>query len=404
MPTEIPLTFECHNCDEICSIAVGHAHPGITSRTYCSDCYEQLFTECAHCHLITDTEDTQGTTRGDRVCTDCACDHYTRCTGCDRLCPNGEEELDDEDEPYCAACLESTRNGNVHDTRRNYCTDNRFVESGQRAYSVEIECNVPAKSLGTVTDNIAQEIGVTTDGSIDSEYDYFAKEFITPKLSGKEGGEVLKKLSAELVKAKATVNRSCGLHVHIDMSDIKNNIEIIKTILLFYLTFEPVIFSYLPMSRRDNNYCKPLSEFYHEKEIVSIANKETLEALWYREPRKEHREYRKGQKYDDTRYAGINFHSLFSHDNIEIRYHSGTIDHTKMAMWIKLHVAIIDRITSGYIEPARFRPVKYLIDVESKQKEMFALLELPKKVEAYFIDRQSKFGVINSKNKDICAE
>lgn len=392
-------TFVCHDCSATFSIR----ERILTNREdyVCEQCRHRNYFQCNSCQEICSTNEATQAERG-HICKDCADHDYVPCDNCSLFIREGDENYTYDgdgniEETLCSNCYE--REENVRN--RNYSTSNAYVEEGKRIYAVEVECFPTRSSMSKIVKGIAKEIGISHDGSLDGPTE--GREFITPKLSGIIGKTVLKTLCGELMKSHATVNKTCGLHVHIDMTDVINSVTKIKDTFLFYLAFEPVIFSYLPMSRRTNRFCMPLSEFYHAQEIADCRDQEKLEAIWYREQSKETRENRKQHKYDESRYAGINFHSLFAHKNIEIRYHSGTVDFNKIDMWIKLHVAIIDAIAKG-MSRDEIDSAKFIVDMKEKQEKMFSLIDLPDNVKSYFMERQEKFGITTKENKDICAE
>ncbi len=400
VPEPIQTGFICSVCNVEHELDDGIERPDRNHELLCLDCFNDEYYDCDICGETERRLDTYSVRNGDRICQSCYDDNYFTCENCDDIHHNDDASEDNSD--LCVDCAGSRETG-----MRHYDSTDMYVEVGKRAYAVEIECFPQNDRLAICAKNMPKEVGITEDGSLHTDSSYaYGREIITPKMSGQLGKDLLKTICSELLKAKSTVNKSCGLHVHIDMTDYINqpSIELIKLVFLFYLAFEPVLFSYLPMSRRKNRYCLALSEFYHETEIVNARDREYLEALWYRDNSKQSREERKRQKYDNSRYAGINFHSLFSKNNIEIRYHSGTIDHNKIDMWVKLHVAIIDTIASGIITREQIQDIKYLVDMKQKQEKLFELVPLPANVKAYFLDRQEKFGIISDSNKNICAE
>lgn len=165
----------------------------------------------------------------------------------------------------------------------------------------------------------------------------------------------------------------------------------LKNIMLFYLNFENTILSFIPQSRSQNRFCIPLSQIFHRKEILDCENLEAVEQLWYRDSDTLSRESRKKEKYDHTRYAGVNFHSLLSNGHIEIRFHSGTIDSDKILHWIALHTAIIDYCMTTPL-------LNNLIKEKTLKREtdkMFELLQKDKRLKPetieYLFVRQKKF-------------
>ncbi len=368
---------------------------------HCVLCHERLYQDCSCCGETTLRDDLRHIMNSyDSVCDSCFSDHYFNCNECagNYLLDDSSSETDDD---ICFRCY-NNRESEVYNADRPYHTGNNFVEAGKRVYSTEIECyGDDYKNMVAFSKEAKKEIGITHDGSLSSNER--GKEIVTPKLSGKKGDDLLKETCSLLVKHKFTVDKTCGLHVHIDMTDIMGLTEI-KTLLLFYLVFEPVIYSYLPLSRRKNNFCLPLSDFYHTKEIMACGNLDQIEAIWYREQDPRERKRIKTGKYHQSRYSGINLHSLFSHGHIEIRYHSGTIDYKKIRMWIDLHVAIINLIATRQVSYETLSEVKYIPALTEKQKLFFSLLKLPKNIEDYFKARQEKFGITTPENENICAE
>jgi len=94
------------------------------------------------------------------------------------------------------------------------------------------------------------------------------------------------------------VNKSCGLHIHLDMRDkTQEEVTILGTKMVKW--FKSLI-ELVPASRRDNKFCR-------------LENPET------------------------ARYAAISFEEAFKrHKTIEIRLHSSTTSHIKIIQWIRL--------------------------------------------------------------------
>lgn len=392
---EEEILFTCDSCDTAYKDSdnmTSRVDPDDSTLTICDDCFQDRFTICTDCGRSENNDDTTWV-NDDPICQRCYENNYFYCEGCNRDYHNDEYGSDG----MCSGCENSDEDSTPC---RNYDKSDVCVESGKRAYSCEIECYYPDRdSFDNVVNNIPTCVGYTDDGSLDDN----GKEFITPKLSGETGDKVLKTLCEQLNKNNFTVTKSCGLHVHIDTSDIAGNVDKIKKLILFYLIFEPVIYSYLPYSRRINRYCMPLTEFYHENELKRANNIQELEKIWYREQDIERIEYRKKERYDQSRYAGVNIHSLLSNGHIEIRHHSGTTDYGKIKNWIDLHCAILDTVVNGDFNLDDLLKVKYLLELSQKQQKMFDMLKLSSKLKKYLVARYKKFGK-NNKDETICVE
>lgn len=344
------MFFVCRDCDNLFSQDDMHT---IDYGRVCESCYDESYFCCDDCGYIY---------HNDRYATDGLCeDCHIRRT----------DDEDEDDNPYV----------------RHYHKGDKYTEPKKRAYSCEIECYYNTREdFEKVAEETNQDIGVTDDGSLQKN----GKEFQTPKLSGEVGEKLLQELCMKLVKNDFHVDKTCGLHIHLDTSDMAGNFERIRNTMLFYLYFEPVIYSYLPFSRRTNRYCMPLAQFYHEDEIIGCDTVEQLEKIWYREQEKGIIDDRKKNKYDTTRYAGVNMHSMLSNGHIEIRHHSGTIDYTKIKNWITLHLAILDK--AQRIPLSELVKIKFILDLKQRQAKMFEFLKLDKTLQDYFLARNKKFG------------
>jgi hypothetical protein len=389
-PEEPEETGECYHCGDMFPVIELHELDQFSStRWVCDGCYEENYFTCDACgeELHNDSHSNDG-----------------RCYNCDE----DEDYNDDNDSDYS-------------NCNRKYHEGDELVTQGLRAYSFEIECYYKENNdLRKVAEKVDERIGITTDGSLNSD----GKEFITPKLSGTKGSKALKELTNALVDNNFYVDRTCGLHMHIDAKDFRNDIETLQNIFMFYMIFEPVIYSFLPYSRRSNSYCMPLEQFYNQKEIMSCQSVEELETIWYREQDYEKKEERKKEKYDQSRYAGVNFHSIFSKNNLEIRHHSGTLDYEKINMWKELHLAIVEscRIkeietvvqeSTGYTYQIKESKIKIhqiidsrkVLELSLRRDKMFELLQLEPKTQKYFLARNKKFSKeLTDNNETLCAE
>ncbi len=385
MEKEIKLPLTCTHCaDKIEKEDICHND---NQEPYCSDCYCDKYFNCDDCGNEALQENSYA--YGDeRICTDCRNDHYRRCEYCDELYQNnsgpcGCDESQNDDDRSCVELRD-------YDSTDKYCVQN------QRAYSCEVECYYPSMSkFHEAVEEIAPEIGITEDGSLDSK----GIEFNTPKLSGVSGDKVLKQFIATLNKYDFSVNTTCGLHIHLDGKDILGVNGAIQKLMVFFMVYEDVIISFLPLSRRDNTYCLPLSEFYHLAEIKNCYEIEGFEKIWYRQESKEERDRRKQDRHDQSRYAGINFHSLIAQGHLEIRYHSGTLNYEKIKNWIDLFVLIMDKVAQAsrshrIIQKLNLSSIlkeRFNLGLPKKTLSFFEMLDLPQEQRQYFLERQKKF-------------
>lgn len=183
-----------------------------------------------------------------------------------------------------------------------------------------------------------------------------------------------------------------------------------KTLLYFYTAFSDVILSMLHKSRWDNRYCMKLSSGFCTRDIDKVQSQDELEELWYKTSQKMEIIRRKEGRYDESRYFGLNLHSLFcGNGTIEIRFHSSTLNEKKILFWVALHQAILDNtlvitereyttIRSG-ITIDKIKEVEKILLLEDKIKFFFELLQIKGDMKEYFISRIKHFTGIDLKKE-----
>jgi hypothetical protein len=107
-------------------------------------------------------------------------------------------------------------------------------------------------------------------------------------------------LNSQEVGAK--VNKTCGLHVHLDIrgmasSDLEDKFAKLVSV-------QPILYSMQPKSRQENSYCRRTKNRYISR--------------------------------GSSRYQGINAQSIWKYNTIEVRLHAGTTDFRKIANWVDL--------------------------------------------------------------------
>lgn len=107
----------------------------------------------------------------------------------------------------------------------------------------------------------------------------------------------LHRLCTLLSNLDCAVNKSCGLHVHLDMRG-ETRVDVKKRATMM-ATWLQALQELVPPSRRTNDYCK-----------WGISERD--------------------------RYHAVNFVAFEKYRTLEIRLHSGTIDYTKILAWIRL--------------------------------------------------------------------
>ena len=152
---------------------------------------------------------------------------------------------------------------------------------------------------------------LVTDSSL-SGNDTF--ELVSPILHGEQGLEELEKVCWVLDLCNAKVNDSCGLHVHMDAAEF--DLQTWKNLVITYKRLENVIDHFMPRSRRNNTFCRPLTTI-SETIINQASNIGELRAA-----------------FNHNRYHKVNLEAYARHRTVEFRQHGGSTNFTKMSAWI----------------------------------------------------------------------
>lgn len=180
---------------------------------------------------------------------------------------------------------------------------------------------------------------LVTDSSLNGN-DTF--ELVSPVLQGESGLKELQKVCWVLEYCNVKVNDSCGLHIHMDAADF--TIDTWKNLALTYKNLERVIDSFMPDSRRNNYYCKRLSNI----STTSIQQAQNIRELQ--------------SAFQNNRYYKLNLEAYTRHRTVEFRQHSGTTNFTKMENWIRFVANMITFAKHGVASNARLSDIPFIND------------------------------------------
>jgi hypothetical protein len=158
---------------------------------------------------------------------------------------------------------------------------------------------------------LADYVELKGDGSIRAPSGTHAHE-ICILVKEDERRNVINKVIDVMKAAKSGVNKTCGMHVHVDMRARDRD-------LVFHnlVSSQTILYAMNPKSRQEavngTRYCKRTT-----KKVFSTRI---------------------------DRYHGINPQAYSEHRTIEIRIHSGSVDATKINQWLNILVAVANRPT-----------------------------------------------------------
>jgi len=294
--------FKCSHCEQEEDVSIRFESEG--GEAYCEDCYYECYRHCCDCGMEVDADYIMFCDRAD--------DYF-----CESCYP--EDEYVD-----LASFTEISVQPPVEG-------DAFVLNKFERAVGVEIE------TIGNHSDFISllPDFRVTSDGSISDTGDDEGFEFISKPMRGDHLFFEIDNICSHLIDNSFWINRTCGLHIHIDARDLFY--EELKGIALVARSFERVIFSMMPKSRNGTNWCKHMQ--MTKNEIKRIDSNEDFIEKYYESCG----EYPSMDKYNDARYHGLNLHARVYLGTIEFRYHSGTNNPTKIKNWITICQSIVQK-------------------------------------------------------------
>lgn len=227
--------------------------------------------------------------------------------------------------------------------------EDAMLPMSNKVIGIEIE----AENVPYVLDDISQKLfywDLTTDGSLRN----YGAEFITRKLRGKDISLAIDELTKCLEENKITPEYSdrTSVHVHVDARYMYFNQ--LKSLILLYLLYEPLFFSYVGKGRARNNYCIP-----YFRSSSSISNLSSL----FKEAGEENLPNVVALA---TRYEAMNLKSMDAHGSIEFRHHYGTHNKTQLMSWISALLCMFNECKSVSVAELieRIKTIPYVNLVE----------------------------------------
>ena len=396
------MVRKCRDCRD--EITKGRRY---ATYLYCDTCYEEQIKTCDMCgekekskkeHLFFRVETSSGV-KENWICLSCSakykkCGHNNcnvatenkPCDKCDCVSCNSHKELHvckiEEPRFLFRGFKREVRKGNI---------DKAIKIKHQRPVGVELEA---VNGVPDLIRNLDRGIGIAHDGSLKGSSPI---EIQTPPASADELEGLIKNATTSLRDAKFEVNKSCGMHIHFDSSDFNQDSGALVRMLKTYYAVEPVIFAMLPASRRDNPYSQPLRNWLNDLKIAQLKEDigmNNLEVFWYKSRSYDQVRQYKGRKWDSSRYHGLNLHALFTNGNIEMRYHHGTLNATKITNWINFHMAILQWALSCYNKDV-VNAITLVDDVQQKFRLIYRHMSMEKETRRYVLQNINKFKDVN---------
>jgi len=220
------------------------------------------------------------------------------------------------------------------DNKRTFGVEIEFIgENNQRITNEEINQYLERQGAdfrmhtAYYSDTDATLWRLKTDSSVSGSG--WGLEVVSPVLQGDSGYRDLMLVLDAVNNTGASINRTCGLHVHVGVGDW--GIKQFRNLYKRYSKFETAIDSVLPVSRRlsNNGYCNS----------TVMAFGQTLGQVF--EKINSCKTARELSNQIGTRYTKLNIQSFWKHGTVEFRHHSGSTENEKISNWLKVCLSMV---------------------------------------------------------------
>jgi len=185
-----------------------------------------------------------------------------------------------------------------------------------------------------VYDSSIQAQKKKADGSLVDAGNEYKTEVVSPILTY-EDLEDVQEIVRQLRHEGALVNKTCGIHIHIDAAPHTPNT--LKNLVNIIASKEDMIYKTLQIAPERLRYCKKVNE-----KLVEGINKKKpktlgeLADIWYEEAPYDNR----SAHYNSSRYHGLNLHSTFTKGTVEFRLFNSTTHAGEIKAYIQFCLAV----------------------------------------------------------------
>jgi hypothetical protein len=172
---------------------------------------------------------------------------------------------------------------------------------------------------------------VVSDGSLSGSVN---GEVVSPILRYEDMGDLMKVIRA-LADAGCQVDPSTAIHIHIGTRGIATR-ALTNLMKMVYKNERLIEHALGVQQARLGRYCRPIDESLIQR--IDGSRRMTADDLnraWYG------RFVRQPNRYDDTRYHGVNLNSHYFRGTTELRFFEGTLDSDKVKAYVQFALALV---------------------------------------------------------------
>lgn len=163
--------------------------------------------------------------------------------------------------------------------------------------------------------------------------DEYKCEVVSPILTYEDMAD-LQEIIRQLRHKGAFVNSQCGIHIHVDAS--RYTPQTLRNLVNIIASKEDILYKALRIDPARMRWCKKTNG--ELLEAINRRKPQTMEALkdiWYAGSTRGRDEH-----YNDTRYHGLNLHSVFTKGTVELRLFNSTTHAGEIKAYIQFCLAV----------------------------------------------------------------
>ena len=167
-------------------------------------------------------------------------------------------------------------------------------------------------------------------------------ELVSPILRGFEGLVEAYRFFQLLSEIRGVqIDPSCGFHVHHGVDAEQYKCSNLKALVRIVHAMEEYLYLLIAGGRVSKDTCRPMDldikDFLKFRNCEEDCQKEgcQIKSLWYSVENRYDADCKRAERYDMTRYHGLNLHSYWYRSTVEFRYHCAVLQKIDEAMqWI----------------------------------------------------------------------
>ena len=201
---------------------------------------------------------------------------------------------------------------------------------------------------------------IVRDASVHGERGFRGhNELVSPILYGQKGKKQLEIVLIVLNELGCKVNKTCGIHIHHDVTDtmVKNKKSVttfLNNLIKFVVKFEHIIYRLVSPSRLTGRFSQP-ARLHFGQMRTSVNRDSVLKDITKRIFKGIKKDV--DSKYDNygtsfpsrayprsqrTRFCGLNLQNIWTRGSVEFRYMQGSLNFDKIWSWTVITQSIIN--------------------------------------------------------------